>query len=218
MAFLRQADRILRCQPWEARSARNTGLAAQIAVFGFVYGAVMGLFGGLGGDRWLQVLFAALKVPLLLVGSFAVALPFFFVLNTVAGLRSDFPLVLHCLLASQAGVAVVLASLAPLTALWYLSVEGYHAAIVWNGGMFLTASLCSQWLLHRYYEPLITRHRRHRGLVRTWVVLYVFVGIQMAWILRPFIGAPGAPARFLRGDVLDNAYVIVFRLVWGLLD
>ena len=36
----------------------------------------------------------------------------------------------------------------------------------------------------------------------------------MAWILRPFIGAPGARARFFRDEVLNNAYVVVLQLVW----
>ena len=27
-------------------------------------------------------------------------------------------------------------------------------------------------------------------MLRAWMVIYVFVGIQMGWVLRPFIGNP----------------------------
>jgi hypothetical protein len=48
----------------------------------------------------------------------------------------------------------------------------------------------------------------------TWLVLYVFVGIQMAWILRLFVGAPGAPVEFFRRESWENAYVVVARLIY----
>jgi hypothetical protein len=87
---------------------------------GLAYGAVMGSYGGWGGDRLWQVAYSAAKVPLLLLVTFALTLPSFFVLNTLLGLRADFPTVLRGIVAAQAGVAVVLAALAPYTALWYL--------------------------------------------------------------------------------------------------
>ena len=37
-------------------------------------------------------------------------------------------------------------------------------------------------------------------MLRAWVGIYAFVGIQLGWTLRPFLGAPGEPARFFRGD------------------
>lgn len=36
-------------------------------------------------------------------------------------------------------------------------------------------------------------------LLGWWVALYVFVGIQMGWILRPFIGSPDLPFILFRG-------------------
>lgn len=54
------------------------------------------------------------------------------------------------------------------------------------------------------------RHRLGRGL---WLGIYVLVAIQLAWMLRPFIGAPGLETRFLRAESWDNAYVVVMRTV-----
>ena len=59
-------------------------------IFGFAYGAAMGSFGGVAGERAWQLLYSAVKAPLLLLATFAIGLPFFFVLNTLYGLRRDF--------------------------------------------------------------------------------------------------------------------------------
>jgi hypothetical protein len=60
----------------------------------------------------------------------------------------------------------------------------------------------------------LARRPQHRWLLRIWLVVYVFVGIQMAWILRPFVGEPGMPIQFFREDTWGNAYIIVGRMVW----
>jgi hypothetical protein len=83
--------------------------------------------------------------------------------------------------------------------------------------MFGFASLTAQLLLVGYYRPLVARSEKHRWLLRIWFVLYAFVGIQMAWVLRPFVGDPGAPVEFFREDSWGNAYEVVFRLIFDAL-
>jgi hypothetical protein len=216
--LLQRADDILRRAAWTTRSLRPGAAVAwlleSIVVFGMLYGAAMGLFGGVLGDRAWQVLYSALKVPLLLLLTFLIGLPSFFVLNTLFGLRRDLLEAVHALIATQAGLAIVLASLAPFTLLWYASSADYEAALRFNGLMFLTASLAGQWLLRAYYRPLVRRNARHQWMLWTWLGVYVFVGIQMAWIFRPFVGAPGGPVQFLRDESWGNAYEVVGRLVY----
>jgi hypothetical protein len=220
--LLLHTDALLRGPPGpepQAQSARNLGrLLAFLVCGGLLYGAVMGTFGGLSGPRLWQVVFSASKVPLLLLGTFLISLPSFFVLNTLLGVRGDFGAVLRVLVAAQAGLTLVLAALAPYTAFWYVSCEDYRLAILFNGAMFAVASLAGQWHLRRSYRPLIARHPRHRVLLRIWLVLYVFVGIQMGWILRPFVGDPSLPPQFLREGAWGNAYVVVARMLWGVLS
>ena len=57
-----------------------------VFAFGFLYGAAMGSYGGVGGDRVWQLLYSGLKVPVLLLATFLIGLPNFFVLNTLFGL------------------------------------------------------------------------------------------------------------------------------------
>ena len=127
--------------------------------------------------------------------------------------RRDFIQAVRALVATQAGLAVVLASLAPFTAFWYVSSGNYQSAVLFNALMFAVASVGGQWLLWGYYQPLIRRNRKHRWVLWTWIVVYAFVGVQMGWILRPFVGSPDMPVQFFREGVWDNAYVIVTRLI-----
>jgi hypothetical protein len=184
---------------------------ACVLFFGSAYGAIMGTFGGVAGERLWQVVYSAVKVPMLLLVTFFIGLPSFFVFNTLCGLRDDFRQALRALWATQAVLTIILASLAPYTLLWYASSSDYETAVLFNGLMFAVASLAAQWLLRRRYRPLVARNRRHRFLLRVWLVLYVFIGVQMAWVLRPFVGNPQQPTEFLREEAWDNAYVIVFR-------
>jgi hypothetical protein len=218
IALLSRADDILRRRPWttesaDARSALAWTLAVLVAC-GMIYGAVMGVFGGVSGERAWQVLYSAIKVPLLLLAAFSISLPSFFVINTLLGLRGDFLAALRSLVAAQAGLAAVLLSLAPFTLFWYASSADYDAALRFNGLVFAVASLAGQRLLRGYYAPLIQRNPKHRWMLWAWLVVYVFVAIQMAWILRPFVGAAGAPVEFLRQESWSNAYEVVARLIY----
>jgi len=173
----------------------------------------MGSFSVDGHLRFKQMVYSGTKMPLLLLMTFAISLPSFFVLNTLMGVRDDFVTALRSVAATQACLTIVLASLAPITAAWYASSAVYERAITFNAAMFAVASLAAQWMLRRLYRPLIQRDPRHRLLLRCWIVIYAFVGIQMGWVLRPFIGNPNVPTQFFRSESWGNAYVVVWDLI-----
>lgn len=216
--LLGRMDDILRRQSWTIQSGAAgsavTRLAGCLVLTGMVYGAAMGTFEGIAGDRLWQVLYTAIKVPMLLLVTFLIGLPSFFVLNTLFGLRRDFLQALRALVAAQAGLAIVLASLAPFTLVWYASSTSYSAAIRFNGLMFAAASFSGQQLLWAYYQPLVRQNVKHRQMLWTWLAIYIFIGIETAWVLRPFVGNPSMPVQFFREDSWGNAYDVVARLVY----
>lgn len=191
---------------------RTRMLGLLVIGLGTTYGAAMGLY-SLGHGRELQILFSAVKVPLLLLVTFAISLPSFFVLNTLLGTRDDFREALRAHIQAQASLTLVLVSLAPFTLFWYVTNDQYQQAILFNAGMFGIASLAGQVVLQRLYRPLIERNRRHLILLRAWLFLYAFVGVQMGWVLRPFIGQPGSEVRFFREGAWGNAYIELWRTI-----
>ena len=113
-------------------------------------------------------------------------------------------------------MTIVLLSLAPLTLFVYTFLESggvnYQVAVLFNAFVFGVASLAAQLLLYRYYAPLVARNIRHRFMMKLWILLYAFIGIQCAYILRPFIGDPSRDPTWLRADSFQNAYVKIYRM------
>lgn len=185
-------------------------LPAGVVGAGLLYGAVMGAY----SLRPLQMLYSSFKVPMLIAVSGLICLPNLIVLNTVLGLRQDLPAVLRGAALAQGTVCVCLAAFAPITVVAYLSLDVYAEAVLFNGAVFLVAAVAGQVTLSRHYRPLIAANPRHRIARDAWLALYLFVAIQMGWVLRPFVGDPNQPTRLFRVGAWSNAYVEIADLVW----
>ena len=53
-------------------------------------------------------------------------------------------------------------------------------------------------------------------VVRIWILIYAFVGSQVAWTLRPFIGAPSMPFELFR-PLGGNFYTNIFASIGEIL-
>ncbi|MGH7130591.1 MAG: hypothetical protein ACREJO_01405 [Phycisphaerales bacterium] len=201
--------------PDGAREPRAAALVATIVLTGVLGGAGVGAFGLEDSSRVLGPVFSAIKIPLLIAATTLVCIPGLFVLTTLAGLREDWGASLRAILRGQAAMTCILAAVAPITVFLYISGIGYRSAHLWNAGVFTVAALVAQMVMRRAYRPLIAARPRHRILLVAWLGLYAFVGIQSAWMLRPFIGAPGAAPTFIRSEPLGNAYVVVAKLIFN---
>ncbi len=214
-SVLTEVDDLLRASGpygFATRGVPVLRLLAVILIGGFVYGATMGSYAG----RPLQSLYSGFKVPLLLLGTSAIVLPNFFVLNTLLGLRDDFAGALRGVFAAQSVVAVTLTALAPVTLVGYASGVDYAGATRLNFVCFGLATLAGHLGCEKFYRPLVERDPRHQLARYAWTVLYVFVGVQLAWVFRPFVGDPRMPTAFFRADAWSNAYLVVFHQVFGL--
>ena len=186
----------------------------------------MGSYASTVGKRALveqipQMCYSGIKVPLLIAVTLVVSIPSFYVINTLLGLRDDSREALRSIISAQAGLTIILVSLMPVTLFLYSSLPcsaaSYSVAVLLNAAMFGMASVSAQLLLRRYYEPLVRKNFRHRWMMRFWIVAYAFVGIQAAYVLRPFIGSPDQETTFFRRESFQNAYVKVWELVGSLL-
>lgn len=223
-------DRILRSHSTGTVDAKPLSIrkvAAAVLVLGPVYGIAMGSYAFVVGDRDMirqipQMVYSGSKVPLLIAVTVLVSLPSFFVINTLMGLRNDFREALRAIVAAQAGMVIILCSLFPLTLFFYVSIStlgvSYQLAILFNAAMFGLASVSAQIQLRSYYRRLIERDIRHQWMVRMWIFVYAFVGIQAGYVLRPFIGNPVQPTSFLRRESFQNAYVKLFAIVSEVVD
>jgi len=73
--------------------------------------------------------------------------------------------------------------------------------------------------LLRLLQVLSGSDRIARRVLFAWLASNLFLGSQLCWILRPFIGSPGLPVEFLRPNAFQgNFYETVFRALAHLLS
>jgi hypothetical protein len=60
--------------------------------------------------------------------------------------------------------------------------------------------------------PLKQPRQASMGLLYIWIVVFGFVGTQLAWTLRPFVGSPGEPFQIFR-HIEGNFYVNVIQTI-----
>jgi hypothetical protein len=187
-------------------------LISSISFFA-LYGAVMG-----SSNSALQALCSAIKLPILFLITLVICLPTLYFFNLFFGSRLTLPQTLALLLTAITVTAVLTLSFAPISLFFWLTAPHYqffkllNVAILTLTGFFGLTFLVSG-MNHVQQED----RRIARGFILwMWIFVYGFVGTQMAWTLRPFLGAPGVPFQIFR-QLESNFYVNVAETIWEIL-
>ena len=181
-----------------------------------VYGATIGLWRGP-----LQSVFTAIKFPLLIfltcLGNGAVN----GMLAQVLGSGLSFKQTAFAILMSFALASVILGAFSPITLfiLYNAPPLGSERAIIGHSLMLLThvfaiafAGIVANQRLLALLRKMTGREAMARTVLFAWLGGNLFLGAQLAWILRPFIGTPHMAVEFLRHDPLrGNFYEAVWR-------
>ena len=161
------------------------------------YGASAGAYAGP-----VQALSAAIKLPLLFLGTLAICFPGFFVIQVLVGSRLRLAQVLALTAGALALSAIVLAAIVPVALFFLLTGANYHFLELLHVVIVLGAGLVGMAALHEGLAFACEKRgvypRRAMTIMQVWAVLFAFVGIQMAWNLRPFVGDREAPFQVFR--------------------
>ena len=166
------------------------------------FGAAIGTF--VGG--W-QIVYAALKMPLFILGTLALCMALMMALTASRLAPGE---VLRIALRTVFTTSAVLLAIAPPIAVAGLSLpkpRGYPGMV-----LVLTASVAMAGVVS------VVRLRRAVGstpLLISWIAIYGFVGAQVAWLLKPWIGASMVADRFIPLD--QNLHGNFYEAVWGVL-
>lgn len=182
---------------------------AGFGAFGFLLGFTRSPLSGL---------VAAPKLMLVGLGSLAVCLPALYVYGRLLGARGT-PLQAVCeALVALGTTGLTLLGLCPVWLAFCNAVNhpptGYFHVML-GSGMFLgVAALRGVWVL---VKGLRGQGRTVLHLV-AWTAVYGMVGVQLAWVVRPFVGTPGEEGVVLFRPLERSAFDAAVTLVGSNVD
>ena len=176
-------------------------------LFAAIYGATMGAYPG-----GLQILYSIIKIPLLLLISLYVALPTYYVLDAFSGGDISLRQTAAVILSSFSIMSIVLLAFVPVNLFFILTTPGqgfqtYAFVVLLNVGIFAIAGIAGLVYQFAGMESIHSNSRWVEGFLISLLV-QVFVGTQMAWVLRPYFDT-GPFLRPLEG----NFYIAMFKLL-----
>jgi len=169
----------------------------------------------------LQSFYTAIKFPLLIFLTCAGNAVVNGMLAQILGSGLSFKQTSLAILMSFAIAAVILGGFSPITLfIWYNAPPfSSRSAVMGHSIMLLTHVFAIAFAGIMANRRLFDLLRRMSGSVSTaravllsWLAGNLFLGAQLAWNLRPFIGSPTLAVQFLRDDPLrGNFYEAVWR-------
>jgi hypothetical protein len=175
-------------------------MIATIAIAMAIVGAALGSY---RGDE--QILYAAIKLPLVLLGTAALSAPALTAIGAALGRRARLATDLALVMSALAFGALLLCACTPLIMLGRAVEVGYHKMILMTVGMFAIAGIAS---LRMVIQSLAQeRGRGWRTAIAGLCTIFVLVGGQLSWALRPYLLRPRTPdvpfVREVEGSLFD---------------
>jgi hypothetical protein len=200
-------DQLLRDRPAViARIATGDGALAvlramitTIAVTMAIVGAALGSYRG-----GVQIAFAAIKLPLVLLGTAALSAPALTAIGAALGRRARLASDAALVMTALAYGALLLVACAPLIMLARAGELPYHDMILAVVAMFAVAGLASLRMIAR----AVARERAPGAAIAVlgFALVFATVGSQLAWALRPYLVRPRATDVVFVHPTADSLY------------
>lgn len=184
-----------------------------ILLFGSAYGAILGSWHGARLS-----LYVAVKIPLMLLATAGITSLFNWIIAALLGLPMRVRQIVALTLIPLAITSIVAASLAPVAWLFNASLPSpapsqrtLHNVLYLAHTMLIAAAGFSGTSVLRHVLAGVCGDAKLAAKIRwSWIAVYAFVGGEVAWALRPFVGSVYLPVVFLREDALrGNVYEFI---------
>ena len=189
-------------------------MIATIAVCMAIVGAALGSYRG-----GVQIAYAAVKLPIVLLGTAALSAPALSAIGAALGRRARLSADLALVMAALAFGALLLAACTPLILVGRALELDYHRMILATVGVFSIAGLAALRMVVR--GVALEAAPGWRTAVAGLCLVFSLVGGQLSWALRPYLVRPRTPEvpfiRDVEGSLFD-AVNGAFRSARGLYD
>ncbi len=192
-----------------------TWLSISAFVFFAVYGIIMGASHSFG-----QSLSSAIKLPILFLLTLVICFPTLYIFNTLFGSNQKAGQYFALLLSAVSVTSLLLMAFAPITLFFLLTTSHYQFFKLLNVAIFVVAGFFG---IRYFYQEMCLATPSEKAnnemlsrILILWIVLYAFVGSQLAWTIRPFFGSPDHAFEIVR-DLKGNFYTDIIRAVGEIL-
>lgn len=172
-------------------------LLTMLNLFSFLYGVTMGSF-----HSFYQAMAAGFKVAVLFDLTILICFPAFFIIQYVLGSRLKLGQMISIILTGFVLSASIMVSFAPIIVFFLLTGSNYYFLQLLHISIFILSGLFGMKTvidaLKFSCEKQNIYPRVGVTVFKFWVVILAFVGIQLAWNLRPFLGDEGKPFKLFR--------------------
>ncbi len=182
-----------------------------LLIFAFMYGIVMGSYHGV-----TQALASGIKLCCLFFLVIIICFPAFFIIQYILGSKLGLWQMAAVILSGFVLTTAIMISFSPIIVFFLLTGSNYyflqllHVFIMLFSGIFGMMTVVE--LLKHSCEVKNVYPQTGVIVFRFWVVILTFVGIQLAWNLRPFLGDRGQPFEMFR-DYEGNFYTALIYSV-----
>jgi hypothetical protein len=157
-----------------------------ICVFTFLYGVVMGSYHSMA-----QSIVAGFKVTFLFFSAILICFPSFYVIQQVLGSKMTLRQMVFIILSGFVLTSAIAISFAPIVILFQVTGGNYHFLQLLHVAIFIFSGIFGMRLMVDALKFACEKKDiyPHIGVTvfRIWIIILAFVGVQIAWNLRPFL-------------------------------
>jgi len=159
-----------------------------LLLFSMIYGLIMGSYNSL-----LQAVSAAIKMPVLFLLIILICFPAFYVIQTVLGSKLSLAQMISVILTGFVFMTCIMVSFSSIVVFFMITGDNYsfikllHVAIIVVAGFFGMRAIVEALKYSCEKKSVYPRTGVH--VFRIWILILAFVGAQLSWSLRPFVGA-----------------------------
>jgi hypothetical protein len=180
-----------------------------LLIFSIAYGFIMGSY-----NSFLQAIASAIKMPVLILLIIIICFPAFYVIQTILGSRLSAGQMMSIILSGFVFMTCIMVSFSTIVIFFMITGDNYpflkllHVLIIMTAGFFGMRAIVEALKYSCEKKGIYPKTGVH--VFRVWILILAFVGAQLSWSLRPFVGIKGMEFQIVRQKG-GNFYVDVLK-------
>jgi cbb3-type cytochrome oxidase subunit 3 len=214
--IIKQSDEFLK-NLTEEKNLKTYFVNSNLAILALsaIYGATMGLYAG-----ELQILYSAIKVPMLLLISLYLTVPSYYVLYLLLGGKRTLGQTVMLLLSGFTIMSTVLIALVPVNLFFIItttkSFTTYAFTVLLNIAIFTLGGFFALIYFIKGARALYQKPSENwKPAFLLGSIILMFVGTQLAWVLRPYFNYDPSFMRPLESNFYTAVLELLVRFTGG---